>query len=75
MRKIRLLVLKNHEFENRDLSWLITLVAFSHYQDSDGKKNIDDISLEQSFWNTRLSTETLMKEFNHVVLKKNEFQD
>ena len=42
MQKVKLVVLKNIDFENRDLFLLLAISEFSACQDSDAKKNMDN---------------------------------
>ena len=62
------------EFEKRDRQFFIVFLTISGCQDSDVKKNIDDFYFEKSSSIKKLSTETLMKELNQVVMEKSEFQ-
>ena len=59
-----------YAFENRN-SYL--LIVFLACQDSDSKKNNDVFALEKPS-SKRLSIETLVKDLNHVVLEKSDFQ-
>ena len=70
MQEIKLVALKYHEFENRDLYLLIAFLAFSACQSSDAKKKIDDFSFENFSSSKRLSIETLMNELNHLLMEK-----
>ena len=73
MEKVKLVVLKYFVFENRDLYFLMDFLVFSPWKDSNAKKNIGTLLLKLSRkW--KLSTEILMKNLNHVVLVRNEFQ-
>ena len=73
MQEVRLVVLESYEVENRDMYLFIAFLTFSASQDSDSKKNSDDFSLEKSSSIKRFWVETMMKELNHVVMKKTEF--
>ena len=71
--KSQLIVLDISQFKNRDLFLKIALSASFDCRDSDAKKRIEDFFGRYSS-TTRLSTETVMRELNIVVLEKNEFQ-
>ena len=68
MQKFKVILLNYLDFENRDVILSKAFHAFSACQDSDLKKNLG-FSFEKSSSCGRLSTETLMKEFelNHVL--------
>ena len=74
MREFKLVVVRKYEFENRNLKLLRAFLAYSICQDSDAKKKVVDFLFESSSSSKKLSTETLMKELNYVVLERSEFE-
>ena len=51
----------------------MAFLILSACQDWDAKENLD-FYFEKSPSSKKMSTETLMKEFNHVVIEKSDFQ-
>ena len=67
--KVKVVVLKHHEFENRRLYLRKT---FWHFGPVRSRNSVD--FLKKTYLSKKLSTETLMKKLNHKVIEKSEFQ-
>ena len=66
---VRAWVFKKQDFENCDLSKIISILFLWHYQDSDALIKIRVSSIELSGWNIELSIESSMEDFKFVVLE------
>ena len=66
--------MKNHQFRNQHLHLLAAFMAFFGLSGFWRQKNVDDYTFRKSFSSKTLSMETLLKESNHVVIRKSNLE-